>query len=192
METITTIERVSSGNAYKTQRKDETNKNMLEIIIKICNGILCLLLPLFSVYEMIKHPHKPYAICIRKPYVHLRSGVERKKNGLFYFKWKSTMYNALIWRKAVNKCVPFEIRIRADIQDPKHSILWQKLYALLSVRLLPLFHQPNNNYLWMHRHVRNHNSNSFNCLLLYEFVVFFSFLASSIVYVSMRFYSCIL
>lgn len=79
METITTIERVSSGNAYKTQRKDETNKNMLEIIIKICNGILCLLLPLFSVYEMIKHPHKLYAICIRKPYVHLRSGVERKK-----------------------------------------------------------------------------------------------------------------
>lgn len=66
-----------------------------------------------SIHEMIKYPTKPYAICIRKPYVHLRSCATKRqwKNRLLYFKWKFTIYNALIWRNAVNKSVPFEIEV---------------------------------------------------------------------------------
>lgn len=64
-------------NMHTEHREERWNKqNMREIIIKICNGIetlslsvsVYLLLPLFSVHEMIKHPTKPYAICTRKPY----------------------------------------------------------------------------------------------------------------------------
>lgn len=132
---------------------------MQEIIIKICNGIEILSLSLSLIFcswddktfnQTIYNMH-PKTICAPSL---LFNREAKKKNRLLYFKWKSTIYNALIWRNAVNKCVPFEIEVIYKSRHPRPQALDTMTIVIctLIVRLLLLFHQPNN-YLWMHRHV---------------------------------------